>query len=96
MEARRPPAPIERIGSPGPLDSWFVESGLFDKKAGSDEADLRAALEPREVIYLLADGPLQSASWSSRNTTFVWTAMMRSSFSSVTSEISAAATTPRC
>jgi hypothetical protein len=48
-EARPPPAPSERIGSPGLLDSWFAEFGLFDKKAGSEEADLRAALDVEGV-----------------------------------------------
>ncbi|CAM5521686.1 MULTISPECIES: CGNR zinc finger domain-containing protein [Streptomyces] len=53
LQERRAPVPIERIGSPGLLDSWFVESGLLDERPASDRADLRAALELREAIYLL-------------------------------------------
>ncbi|GGZ30622.1 CGNR zinc finger domain-containing protein [Streptomyces olivaceoviridis] len=53
LQERRAPVPIERIGSPGLLDSWFVESGLLDERPASDRADLRAAVELREAIYLL-------------------------------------------
>ncbi|WP_331737546.1 ABATE domain-containing protein [Streptomyces sp. NBC_00019] len=53
LQERRAPVPIERIGSPGLLDSWFVESGLLDERPGSDQADLRAARELREAIYSL-------------------------------------------
>ncbi|ALO99189.1 hypothetical protein SHL15_8231 [Streptomyces hygroscopicus subsp. limoneus] len=53
LQERRAPVPIERIGSPGLLDSWFVESGLLDERPASDRADLCAALELREAIYLL-------------------------------------------
>ncbi|MFD7408558.1 MULTISPECIES: CGNR zinc finger domain-containing protein [unclassified Streptomyces] len=53
LQERRAPVPIERIGSPGLLDSWFVESGLLDERPGSDQADLRAARELREAIHSL-------------------------------------------
>ncbi|MEW2290983.1 ABATE domain-containing protein [Streptomyces sp. NPDC047841] len=53
LQERRATVPIERIGAPGLLDSWFVESGLLDERPVSDHADLRAALELREAIYLL-------------------------------------------
>ncbi|PWI15322.1 hypothetical protein DI272_14965 [Streptomyces sp. Act143] len=53
LQERRTPAPIERIGSPALLDSWFVEAGLLDRRPGSDGSDLRAALELREAIYAL-------------------------------------------
>ncbi|MFJ5036218.1 CGNR zinc finger domain-containing protein [Streptomyces sp. NPDC088560] len=53
LQARRTPAPIERITTPGLLDSWFVESGLLDREPGSGQADLRAAIALREVIYTL-------------------------------------------
>lgn len=53
LQARRAQVPIERIGSPELLDSWLVESGNLDENPGSDESDLRAALELREAIYSL-------------------------------------------
>lgn len=53
LQERRTPVPIERIGSPALLDSWFVQAGLLDRRPGSDRADLRAALELREAIYAL-------------------------------------------
>jgi predicted RNA-binding Zn ribbon-like protein len=53
LQERRTPVPIERIGSPPLLDSWFVEAGLLDRPPGSDRADLRAALELREAVYAL-------------------------------------------
>ncbi|MER7930274.1 ABATE domain-containing protein [Streptomyces sp. NPDC096057] len=53
LQARRAPAPIERITTPGLLDSWFVESGLLDRRPGCGQADLRAARALREAIYAL-------------------------------------------
>ncbi|MEU0835204.1 ABATE domain-containing protein [Streptomyces sp. NPDC005969] len=65
LQARRGQTPDERIGTPGRLDTWFVQSGLLDEEPGSDAADLRAALDLREAIYSLArsridGGPLPS------------------------------------
>ncbi|MFE7707831.1 CGNR zinc finger domain-containing protein [Streptomyces sp. NPDC057486] len=54
LQARRGQTPDERIGTPGRLDAWFVQSGLLDKEPGSDAADLRTALALREAIYSLA------------------------------------------
>ncbi|MFE2094880.1 ABATE domain-containing protein [Streptomyces sp. NPDC059460] len=54
LQARRGQTPDERIGTPGRLDTWFVQSGLLDKEPGSDAADPRAALDLREAIYSLA------------------------------------------
>lgn len=54
LQARRGQTPGERIGTPGRLDTWFVQSGLLDKEPGSDAADLRAALDLRQAIYSLA------------------------------------------
>ncbi|MER6983310.1 ABATE domain-containing protein, partial [Streptomyces carpinensis] len=62
LHARRAPTPIERIGTPGLLDSWFVESGLLDRKPGSDQADLRAATALREAIYALVGARLAGRS----------------------------------
>jgi predicted RNA-binding Zn ribbon-like protein len=53
QQERRRPVPIERLGSPGLLDSWFVESGLLDERPASDQADLRAAKALREAVYSL-------------------------------------------
>ncbi|MET7695226.1 ABATE domain-containing protein [Streptomyces sp. NPDC005483] len=53
LQERRTAVPIERIGTPGLLDSWFVEAGLLDERPGSDRADLCAARELREAIYVL-------------------------------------------
>ncbi|GGJ29428.1 CGNR zinc finger domain-containing protein [Streptomyces brasiliensis] len=58
LQERRAPVPIERIGTPGLLDSWFVEAGLLDDRPGSGEPDLRAARELREAIYLLVQARL--------------------------------------
>ncbi|MGP4045962.1 CGNR zinc finger domain-containing protein [Streptomyces sp. 2A115] len=58
LQERRAPVPIERIGSPVLLDSWFVESGLLDERPGSDQADLRAAMGLREAIYSLVSARL--------------------------------------
>ncbi|WP_338704119.1 ABATE domain-containing protein (plasmid) [Streptomyces sp. Q6] len=58
LQERRTPVPIERIGSPALLDSWFVEAGLLDRRPGSDRSDLRAALELREAIYALLNARL--------------------------------------
>ncbi|WP_426570217.1 CGNR zinc finger domain-containing protein [Streptomyces canus] len=58
LQERRAPVPIERIGSPGLLDSWFVESGLLDERPGSDQTDLRAARDLREAIYALLSARL--------------------------------------
>lgn len=64
LQARRAPVPIERIASPGLLDSWFVESGLLDLdldldlEPGSGRADLRAAVALPEAIYALVGMPL--------------------------------------
>ncbi|MGW5652660.1 CGNR zinc finger domain-containing protein [Streptomyces humi] len=58
LQARRAPVPIERIATPGLLDSWFVESGLLDLEPGSGRADLRAATTLREAIYALVGARL--------------------------------------
>ncbi|MER6066818.1 ABATE domain-containing protein [Streptomyces sp. NPDC001792] len=58
LQERRTPIPIERIGSPGLLDAWFVEAGLLDRRPGSDRYDLRAALQLREAIYALVKARL--------------------------------------
>jgi len=58
LQARRAPMPIERIGTPGLLDSWFVGSGLLDERPGSGPGDLRAAVNLREAIYALVGARL--------------------------------------
>ncbi|MGW0812795.1 CGNR zinc finger domain-containing protein [Streptomyces viridiviolaceus] len=60
LQARRGPAPVERIGSPGLLDSWFVQAGLLDEEPGSAEADLSAALALREAVYCLVRARLDA------------------------------------
>lgn len=55
LRARRNPVPTEKLGTPELLDSWFVESGMFDGAPGADEADLAAALELRESVYSLVE-----------------------------------------
>ncbi|NJA58842.1 ABATE domain-containing protein [Streptomyces sp. NEAU-H3] len=53
LRARRNAAPMEKLATPGLLDDWFVESGMFDTPPGADEADLDTAVALREVIYEL-------------------------------------------
>ncbi len=72
LHERRAPVPIERMGSPGLLDSWFVESGLLDERPGAGQADLHAARELREAIYSLvtarlADCPLPASAVAAVN-----------------------------
>jgi predicted RNA-binding Zn ribbon-like protein len=55
LRARRNPVPAEKLGTPGLLDDWFVESGMFDGAPGAGEADLAAALELRESVYSLVE-----------------------------------------
>ncbi|WP_344401157.1 ABATE domain-containing protein, partial [Promicromonospora sukumoe] len=58
LRARRNPVPAEKLGTPGLLDDWFVESGMFDAAPHADEADLAAALELRESLYALVEDRL--------------------------------------
>ncbi|MFF4792936.1 ABATE domain-containing protein [Streptomyces sp. NPDC001276] len=52
---------IERICTPGLLDSWFLDSGRLDQKPGSGPADLRAAVDLRKAIYALLGARLTAA-----------------------------------
>ncbi|RSM89698.1 hypothetical protein DMH04_06960 [Kibdelosporangium aridum] len=53
LKARRNAAPIEKLGAPSSLDSWFRESGVTHNDPGSTPADLQAAVTLREAIYSL-------------------------------------------
>ncbi|MFI6424309.1 CGNR zinc finger domain-containing protein [Promicromonospora sp. NPDC050880] len=55
LRARRNPVPTEKLGTPALLDDWFVESGMLDAAPHADEADLAAAVELREALYLLVE-----------------------------------------
>ena len=55
LRARRNPVPAEKLATPGLLDDWFVESGMLDAAPHADDADLAAAVELRESLYLLVE-----------------------------------------
>lgn len=55
LRARRNPVPTEKLGTPELLDDWFVESGMLDTAPRADAADLAAAVELREALYLLVE-----------------------------------------
>ncbi|WP_328608548.1 ABATE domain-containing protein [Amycolatopsis sp. NBC_00345] len=63
LRARRNAAPLEKLGSPGSLDAWFLESGTVDAGPGSRPADLAAALTLREAIYSLVAARLTHQSY---------------------------------
>jgi predicted RNA-binding Zn ribbon-like protein len=54
LRARRDPAPLEKLASPGSLTAWYREAGVV---AGSDvscvPADVPTAIDVREAIYTL-------------------------------------------
>lgn len=62
LRARRNPVPAEKLGTPELLDSWFVESGMFDGAPGADEADLAEALKLRESVYSLVEARIAGRS----------------------------------
>lgn len=55
LRARRNPVPAEKLATPELLDDWFVESGMLDVAPHADGADLAAAVELRESLYLLVE-----------------------------------------
>ncbi|MFE7505804.1 CGNR zinc finger domain-containing protein [Promicromonospora sp. NPDC057488] len=55
LRARRNPVPAEKLATPELLDDWFVESGMLDAAPHADAADLAAAVELRESLYLLVE-----------------------------------------
>ncbi|MER6165610.1 CGNR zinc finger domain-containing protein [Streptomyces violaceorubidus] len=59
LQARRGPVPLERLGSPGLLDAWFVQAGLLDEEPGCGAADLSAALALREAVHALVRARLE-------------------------------------
>ncbi|MFI2489482.1 CGNR zinc finger domain-containing protein [Promicromonospora kroppenstedtii] len=58
LRARRNPVPAEKLATPELLDDWFVESGMLDAAPHADGADLAAAVELRESLYLLVEDRL--------------------------------------
>ncbi|WP_245605673.1 ABATE domain-containing protein, partial [Promicromonospora kroppenstedtii] len=58
LRARRNPVPAEKLATPELLDDWFVESGMLDAAPRADDADLAAAVELRESLYLLVEDRL--------------------------------------
>jgi predicted RNA-binding Zn ribbon-like protein len=58
LRARRNPVPAEKLATPELLDDWFVESGMLDAAPHADDADLAAAVELRESLYLLVEDRL--------------------------------------
>ena len=63
LRARRNLVPLEKLGSPESLDSWFRESGVVDGDTNSRPADVTKAVALREAIYSLVAARLHHESY---------------------------------
>jgi predicted RNA-binding Zn ribbon-like protein len=66
LRSRRDAGQQELLGAPANLDAWFREAGLVDADLGTRNADLEAAVELRESIYVLVRACMSGTGYDER------------------------------